>query len=214
MWHAVAPAFDGARLHELRGYGDTPAATEPFSHAADLASTLSEPSVLVGASFGGQVCLEVAATRPELVTDLVLLCAALPDHEWSPEMEAYGAREEALWEADDLDAVTALNVDFWVGDATADVRELVSTMQRRSLDLQRDADAESDTPESIDLGAISARTLVAWGDRDHADFAAIGARLGREIAGAETAVIEGAGHLPALEQPDAAIALVKRFLAL
>jgi 3-oxoadipate enol-lactonase len=213
MWHAVAPAFDGARLHELRGYGDTPAATGPFSHAADLAATLEEPSALVGASFGGQVCLEVAATRPELVSELVLLCAALPDHEWSPEMEAYGEREEELWETGDLDAVVELNVDFWVGDAAPEVRALVTTMQRRALDLQRDSDDEADAPEAIDLSAVSARTLVAWGDRDHADFAAIGARLGREIAGAETVVIERAGHLPALERPEAAIALVKRFLA-
>lgn len=212
MWHAVAPAFPDARLHELRGFGDTPAATEPFSNAADLAATLTEPSTLVGASYGGQVCLQIAATRPELVRELVLLNAPLPDHEWSAEMEAYGEREEELWEADDLDGVTALNVDFWVGHAAPEVRELVALMQRRALDLQADADAEDDAPEAIDLTAITARTLVVWGDRDHADFAAIGERLGREIGGAETAVIEGSGHLPALEDPEAVIALLKRFL--
>src|ERR1700741_1786794 len=212
MWHAAAPSSPGARLHELRGFGDTPAATEAFSHAADLAGTLMEASTLVGASYGGQVCLEVAAAHPLLVRELVLLNAPLPDHEWSAEMEAYGEREEELWEADDLDGVTALNVDFWVGHAAPEVQELVALMQRRALDLQRDADAEDDAPEAIDLTAIAARTLVAWGARDHPDFAAIGARLGSEIAGAETAVIEGAGHLPALERPEAVIALLKRFL--
>lgn len=212
MWHAVAPSFPDVRLHELRGFGETPAATEPFSHAADLAATLTGPTALVGASYGGQVCLEVAATRPDLVSELVLLDAALPDHEWSDEMEAYGAREEELWEADDLDGVTALNVEFWVGHAAPEVRELVTTMQRRALDLQRDADAEDDAPDAIDLSAVTARTLVAWGDRDHADFAAIGARIGREIADSETVVIADAGHLPALERPDAVIALLKRFL--
>ncbi len=76
-------------------------------------------------------------------------------------MEAYGEREEALWEADDLDGVTALNVDFWVGHAAPEVRELVATMQRRALDMQRDADAEDDAAQAIDLTAITARTLVA-----------------------------------------------------
>jgi pimeloyl-ACP methyl ester carboxylesterase len=48
--------------------------------------------VLVGASYGGKVCLEVASSRPELVTALVLLDAPLPDHDWSEEIEGETSR--------------------------------------------------------------------------------------------------------------------------
>lgn len=213
MWDAVAPALADAELHELRGFGDTPAARGRFSHADDLELRLAgEPRALVGASYGGQVCLELAARRPDLVTDLVLLDAALPDHDWSPAILDYAAAEERLLEAGDVDGAVALNVDFWVGAAAPAVRDLVATMQRRAFELQLGVDNEDVQPEAIDLRAIRARTLVVWGERDHADFALIGARLGREIADAKTAVVAGAGHLPALEQPDTVKALLERFL--
>jgi 3-oxoadipate enol-lactonase len=60
---------------------------------------VDEPVALVGASYGGLVCLDFAARCPELVTKLVLLDAALPDHDWSDELRA-SAEEEA----GDLDA--------------------------------------------------------------------------------------------------------------
>ena len=72
-----------------------------------------EPAALVGSSYGGLVCLDFAARNPDLVTDLVLLDAPLPDHEWSDEMEAYGDEEVRLLEAGDLDAATELNLSFW-----------------------------------------------------------------------------------------------------
>jgi 3-oxoadipate enol-lactonase len=77
MWDG----FDlpGAVRHELRGFGGTPLPESGvYSDADDLETRLgAEPSTLVGASFGGQVCLEVAARRPDLVTELVLLAERL-----------------------------------------------------------------------------------------------------------------------------------------
>jgi len=64
----------------------------------------------------------------------------------------------------------------------------------------------------IDLGAVTAPTLVAVGEHDKPDFRAIAERLARELPDAELVVIEGAGHLPPLERPDETAALVRRFL--
>ena len=69
-----------------------------------------------------------------------------------------------------------------------------------------------DEIEEVDLSAVRARTLVAVGEHDKRDFHEIADRLVRELPGAEHAVIEGAGHLPALERPEATAALVRRFL--
>ena len=94
MWDG----FDvpGAIRHELRGFGETPLpAGRGVLALDDLVEALAgEPAALVGASFGGWVCLQVAAARPELVTELVLLDAPLPDHEWSQEMVDFSARRK------------------------------------------------------------------------------------------------------------------------
>jgi 3-oxoadipate enol-lactonase len=211
MWDG----FDlpGAIRHELRGFGQTPMPPAgEFSNADDLTEALKgEPAALVGASYGGWVCLQVAAASPELVTDLVLLDAALPDHQWSEEIEEFGNQEDALVEQGDLRGAAILNADFWLADP--EPRERVIEMQERAFELQLQSEAEGVEPETIDLSAITARTLVVVGELDKADFHAIAERLGREIPDARGAVVDGAGHLPTLERPEPTLRLVREFLA-
>jgi 3-oxoadipate enol-lactonase len=208
MWDG----FDlpGAERHEVRGFGNTPLPESgEVSDADDLEARLSDgPAALVGASFGGQVCLEVAARRPELVSELVLLASRVPDHEWSDEIIAYAEEEDRLLEEGDLDAAADLNARFWAPS----VAERVRPMQRRSFELQVSSAAEALEPERIDLRAIRARTLVVVGDDDKADYRAIAARLADEIPDAELVTMPGVTHLPSLERPEETAALVRRFL--
>jgi 3-oxoadipate enol-lactonase len=208
MWDG----FDlpGAERHEVRGFGNTPLPESgQVSDADDLEARLSDgPAALVGASFGGQVCLEVAARRPELVSEVVLLASRVPDHEWSDEIIAYAEEEDRLLEEGDLDAAADLNARFWAPS----VAERVRPMQRRSFELQVSSAAEALEPERIDLRAIRARTLVVVGDDDKADFRAIATRLADEIPDAELVTMPGVTHLPSLERPEETAALVRRFL--
>jgi 3-oxoadipate enol-lactonase len=210
MWDG----FDvpGATRHELRGFGNTPLPPAgEFSHADDLAEALQgEPAALVGASYGGWVCLQVAAARPELVSELVLLGAPLPDHEWSDEVEQFAREEEGLLEQGDLRGAAMLNADFWLEDPEA--RQRVVEMQERAFELDGVSEAEGIEPDDVELAAITARTLVAVGELDKRDFHAIADRLESGIAGAERATIAGAGHLPSLERPEETARLVRRFL--
>jgi pimeloyl-ACP methyl ester carboxylesterase len=170
----------------------------------DLAETVGEqPAALVGASYGGLLCLQFAAEHPALVTDLVLMDAPLPDHDWSKEMHAYADEEERLLAAGDLDAAAELDVSYWAPT----IADRVRPMARRALERP-----EEDEPGPIDLGAVRTRTLVVVGENDKPDFHLIAARLARELPDAEHAVIAGAGHLPALERPRQTAELVSRFL--
>jgi 3-oxoadipate enol-lactonase len=164
--------------------------------------SVDEPVALVGASYGGLVCLDFAARNPDLVTGLVLLDAPLPDHDWSEEMRDYADEEERLIEAGDLDAATELNIAFWAPNAA----ERLRTMVPGALGL------EIDEIEEVDLGAVSAPTLVAVGEHDRRHFLDIAERLAREIPDAEHVVIPEAAHLPSLERPEATAALVRGFL--
>ena len=202
------------RRHELRGFGQTPLPPSgSFSHAEDLIEALGgEPSTLVGASYGGWVCLQVASARPELVTELVLLGAPVPDHDWSEEMEDFARDEEGLLEQGDLRGAAILNADFWL--ESPEPRDLVIEMQERAFQLEAESEAEGEEPDSIDLTAIRARTLVAVGELDKRDFHEIAQRLAREIPQAESVVIPGAGHLPSLDRPEATASVICRFLSI
>jgi 3-oxoadipate enol-lactonase len=202
------------KRHEIRGFGQSPLPpTGEVSDAADLVEALGgEPAALVGSSFGGWVCLQVAASHPELVTDLVVLGAPLPDHEWSKEIEDLRREEEGLLEQGDLHGAAVLNADFWL--ESPEPRERVIAMQERAFELQAESEAEPVEPDSIDLSAITARTLVAVGELDKADFHKIAERLAREIGDTETATIPGAGHLPSLERPEATASIICRFLSI
>jgi 3-oxoadipate enol-lactonase len=210
MWDGFE--LPGATRHELRGFGQTPLPPAgEVSDADDLAEVLDgDPAALVGASYGGWVCLQVAAARPELVTDLVLLGAPLPDHDWSQEILDVRKEEEGLLEQGDLRGAAILNADFWL--ESDEPRDRVIAMQERAFELQAESEAESIEPETIDLTRVTARTLVAVGALDKRDFHEIAARLAREIPGATSAVIEGAGHLPSLERPEQTARLVRDFL--
>jgi 3-oxoadipate enol-lactonase len=209
MWDGFG--LPEAVRHEMSGFGQTPMpATGEFSNADELAAALTEPAALVGASFGGEVCLEVASTRPELVTALVLLDAPLPDHDWSEEIEGYAEREEALIEEGEFRAAAEWTADFWLEDPSH--RDRVIEMQERAYHLQAESEAEDVGAESIDLRAVTAPTLVVVGELDKQDFHRIAERLAREIPDARHVVVESAGHLPALERPDETARLVRQFL--
>ena len=77
MWDG----FDlpGATRHEVRGFGQTPLPPAgEVSDADDLAAALPGPAALVGASYGGWICLQVATARPELVSDCLLYTSPSP----------------------------------------------------------------------------------------------------------------------------------------
>ena len=215
MWDGFEPLLGEREVmrHELRGFGETPMPPSgKVSHADDLQARLSQPVVLVGASFGGHVCLDLAARRPELVAALVLIGAPLFDHDFSEEFEAYGAEEERLLDAGDVEGVADLNVSFWIGEADPEIRDTVRGMQLRALRIQLSSEAEAEVPDSIQLERIEAPALVMTGERDHEDFQAIAARLVEELPNATSATISDAQHLPALERPEQTARVVMEFL--
>jgi 3-oxoadipate enol-lactonase len=215
--------------YDLRGYGRSPIGPGRFSNARDLLELLEqrklEPVSLVGVSMGGRVALEVALSRPELVTALVLVGSGLPGQDSSEAMEAADADEGAALERGDLDAAVEVMLRVWVDgprrrpeDVDPEVRERVAEMQRRAYELQlpvwETAEEEHLVPNVAErLGEIRAPTLVLVGEEDLPDIHAVAARLAREIPGARSASIAATAHVPSLERPQEFDELVLGFLA-
>ena len=218
QWVDWASRYRVTRL-DLRGFGRSDAPAGTYSHAGDVRAVLDalgiDRAVLVGASFGGRVVLDLAASEPALVTGLVLASAGLPDHDWSEEIRAFGAAEDEALEAGDLDRATEVNVEFWVPSASDAVREAIREQQRNAFVLQvgSDDDEELLTEELPSrLGTVDVPALVLVGESDHADFHAIADRLAAALPDVRRATIAGAGHVPSLEQPEAFDAVVLPFV--
>ncbi len=195
MWDAQAAALKSSYRvirPDLRGFGETPLPSEPFSFGDDVIDLLDhldvERSAFVGSSLGGRVALEVAVTRPERVASLLLLCPAFRGASATPNAEAFRAEEDRLLSVGDVDAAVELNVATWLGpDASEACRDLVRAMQRHAFEVQlaeKAIAAEPQlTPVDVDPRQISVPTLVVSGSLDMDYFQHIDRHLVRSIGG-------------------------------
>ena len=223
MWEPLLPALTGScRVvrYDMRGFGRSRAAPGTFHHARDLTGLLDTLAIarahVVGASLGGCVALELAATEPARVASLVLLAASLPDVEPTPGLQAFADAEEQAIEDGRLADAVDLNVQMWAGASTPEVQALVADMQRTAFELQLREGAEEtelDPPVSACLAQIDVPTTVATGDRDVADIDLAAERLAQELPNATLQAVADAGHLLALDQPAAVAALICAHLA-
>ncbi len=204
---ALSPHHDVV-APDLPGWGSSPMPMEAFSYVDTVAAHL--PAALVGNSFGGMVALRTALAHPERVPKLVLAGAGLPTWDWTEEIRASWAAEEAAIEAGDLDAATQVNLDFWVQPRLHDE---VRGQQRLAFELQTaHAEPEVRWPEQAPLSSLPMPVLVVVGEDDKADFHAIAQHLAEEIPDSELVVVPGAGHLVGLDQPEELNALLLEFL--
>jgi pimeloyl-ACP methyl ester carboxylesterase len=225
MWDATRDALADSWtvvVPDLRGFGGSPmppADAAPWTNAGDVLELLDHLGVaeaaVLGASYGGRVATELAATAPDRVTRLVLLAPAAAGMDPSESLRAFGDEEDALLEAGDAEGATALNVRAWLGpDASDEARRLLHDMQRLAFDIQLAADEEAGPqPVDADPARITAPTSVFVGAHDFPDFAEVARRLVASVPTAEMVELEWAGHLPALERPAEAAALVRDALA-
>lgn len=204
---------------DLRGYGRSPLPPEPYSDAEDVLELLDHLGIatttVVGSSGGGHVALQLASAAPERVGALVLLCAAAPGVEPTPDVQEFAEREEALLLAGDVEAATELNLRTWLGpDANAPTREHFGAMQRHAFEIELAAGEEAVGRElEVDLTRITARTTVVIGGHDLAFFREVARHLLAELPAAELVELPWAGHLPNLERPDEVTELIRRALA-
>lgn len=206
---------------DLRGFGETPPPEKPYSNFDDVRALLGDLGIaradVVGLSMGGGAALELAIAHPDVVDRLVLVDTDLPGVPLSRELRATVGAAAALARAGELERARAawLATPFFAHcarDVMDALREIVDGYSfwhwrnpGRQVALEPVAAGRG--------GEVRAPTLVLWGEHEVAHFVSQGKRLAREIPGAQSAVLEGAGHMANMDAPAAFDAALLEFLA-
>ncbi|MGI5271928.1 alpha/beta fold hydrolase [Nonomuraea sp. CA-218870] len=213
QWDALAARFRVIRV-DYRGFGRTPyEADGPYSDDGDVAEVLAGLGVgratLVGSSYGCAVALRLARLASRLV--LMNPGSELPK---TGDVRAFGAEEDRLLEAGDVEGAAELNARTWLGPAADEAtRRRVAAMQRHAFGMQLAADPEPvQFAPAYDLDAVRVPVLIVAGAHDLPYFRESARHLAGRLADAELVELEWAGHLPALERPEEVTRLLLDYL--
>ncbi len=213
-------------LHlEMRGHGRSSAPTKRFTQedqADDVAALLDHAKVpiatLVGLSQGGFTAMRAAIYHPTRVHALALLNTSA-----EPETAVHRAKYMAL-----AATVLAVGVTAPVADAVlplmfsegflaenpltvAHWKNKWLALDQRGTFLAVDAVANRGDIRAL-LPRICAPTLVLSGEGDRALPPAKGELIAERIAGAKNVLLQGAGHLSTVEQPESTTRLVRDWI--
>ncbi len=180
--------------------------------------------VLAGNSLGGQIAWETALAKPLRVNGLILVdSAGLPLQSTSVPIGFKLAKIPLL-----APLMTNLlprsmieaSVQSVYGNPALVTDELVERYYQLTLREGNRAALGQRFRQNSDLSGNMARltqlnvpTLIIWGGRDGLTPLAYAAFFKQSIKGSQLVVLEGLGHVPQEEDPQATVALVKDFLA-
>ena len=189
-------------LPERRGQGHTPDVDGPITYEvmardtiAFLETVVGGPAHLVGHSDGAVTAMLAAMRRPDLVRRLVLVSGGFHHDGLMPGMDEL-----------DVDQVT----DF-LGDAYAEVSPDGRDHFRVVAEKIARMAAEEPALDRSELGAISSRTLVMFGDDDLLTLEHVIAMY-EAIPGSELAIVPGTSHFLLQEKPALCNAIILEFL--
>ena len=224
IWRDVIVQFAGDAAivaYDKRGHGLSDTGTTPYAmedHVADLAGLLDHlnvrNAVICGVSVGAMIAQGLALSRPDLVRALVL-CGAVSK-----------AGEAAVWNGR-IDTVNEQGI-AGLADATmerwftaafrspdnAAFSGYLNMLLRSPVEgytatcaALRDADLTESTR------ALKVPTLCIVGDQDGSTPPDLVRSTADLIDGARFEIVEGAGHLPCIEQPEKTARLIGDFLS-
>ncbi|WP_226007511.1 alpha/beta fold hydrolase [Natrinema salinisoli] len=229
LWRDIVPAVAADRrtiAPDMVGYGNS-AMHDGFDRSIRaqeemLAALLDDLDVeeiaLVAHDIGGGVALRFAAHNPEMVDQLVLSNAVCYDS-WPVEFVSnLGLPSTADLEREELEGrLDAAFVEGAYGEADP---EFVDGMKapwltdEGHLSLVRNAvSTNTNHTTEIDYGAITAETLLLWGEDDVMQPYDYAEQLAEDIADAELAPLSDAYHWVPEDRSDAYADRLREFIA-
>jgi 3-oxoadipate enol-lactonase len=222
VWDALVAHLDpGLRLirYDKQGHGLSDLGTDPLSIAElaeDAAAVLegcgARNAVFVGLSIGGMIGQQLAHARPDLVGALVLMDTAAKIG--TPEM--WQERIDGI-RAGGIGSLAEPILERWFTPAFRETRQGELALWRNML-CRTTLEGYTGCCAAIAAADLTRTTralempvIAMAGDQDGSTPPDL-VRATAELCGAPFHVVEGAGHLPCVEQPEATAALINEFL--
>jgi len=203
------------RGHGLSGIGKTPYTMD--DHVGDLAGLLDhlavKDTIVCGLSVGGLIAQGLYAARPELVRALILCDTA---HKIGT-AEMWDARIAAI-EKDGIACIADAVLERWF---TPDFRQSgnAAFAGYRNMLIRQPAEGYAGTCAAIRdadytevAKKIAAPTICIVGDQDGSTPPDVVLETAKLIPKARYEVIDGAGHIPCVEQPEALVSVIRAFI--
>lgn len=214
------------------GYSERPGSAD-YSRQAQarrilaVADTLGEDLVLVGHSFGGGATVQAALDGGDQFRRVVLLDPALglgmADAPIAPLFRVNPVAEVAVAGTFANPGFLPYGVRAMVADPATATPERVAryaeplhargttdAIARWLPELLAPAPAPAGEPQAY--AAIRAPVLVVWGAEDHITPVSQGEELVELLSNGELAVLPGVGHLPQIEDPQAVVEVLLRWM--
>ncbi len=175
-----------------------------------LAALEVEGAKLVGLGFGGFVAAELATMAPSRLAALVLVGAAGLQPKHGEILDQMMLSHRKYIEESFRDAETYAN---YIGEEPPDdVRDLWDFSREMTARITWKPYMFNRRLEPL-LGDMAVPTLVVWGENDKVVPLECAERYAAAIPTATTVVVDGAGHVVELEEPDRLATLVADFPA-
>jgi len=211
-WDDVVPLVAGTKRivrYDVRGHGRSRVIVPLPSSVDDLLSLLDELKVaratLVGLSMGSNVALDFVLTHPERVERLVLLSPGLAGIKASGSLEWMQPIGAAVKSGDSRRAAEL----WWEGPLLSGVRQAGPSAARyRSVVIDNASvwtlgapPPQLDPPAGKRLTEIKAPVVAAAGALDRSGSLEFVRMIAEGVPRGRAVVIEGAGHMLAIEKP-------------
>jgi pimeloyl-ACP methyl ester carboxylesterase len=172
------------------------------------------PAHFAGLSWGGTVVLELYRRHPGLVATLIMIDSyagwkgSLPAEE--VRARVVGARQMLAAPHEDFDPTPP---GLFASDAPAMFVPLLAAISAdvRPATLGRQLTLMAEADQRDLLPRIAVPTLLIWGELDARSQLSVARQFDEAIPDTELVVIEGAGHMSNLEQPERVNQAVRQF---
>ena len=214
VWPLFCKDFHVVR-YDRRGYGRSPAATQPYSRTDDLLAVMRaagmEHAVVVGASAGGGIAVDFTLAHPKAVDRLVLVGPSISGLHYSQYFNMRVMEYVRLYRQGDIEGSLRSGWSFAPGHDAA-LGRAAALLKANPPDLMRGDPARLAPTAKPLLSSIQTPALVLVGDHDIADNQGEAAVAEALMPHAYRIVVPDSGHLMFMEHPELFARLVGQFV--